>query len=132
MIGAVTNSVLNGKQPPIQTTVTDVEKCFDKPWLQAAINLLHEAGLSNDLLHILYWENKEANIADKVNGKLSKRIEVQKVVMQGSVWGGLKCTMDKLNKLLLQEEQTCNYYMGGKNILIGVLSMVDDTLSIAN
>ena len=134
VIGAVTNSVLNGKQPPIQTTVTDVEKCFDKLWLQAAINSLDEAGLSNDILNILYLENKEANIAVKVNGKLSKRFEVQKVVMQGSVWGGLKCTatLDKLNKLLLQEEQTCYYYMGDKNIPIGVLGMVDDTLSIAN
>ena len=40
-----TNSVINGKQPPIQMTVTDVEKCFDKLWLQATINELFEAGL---------------------------------------------------------------------------------------
>ena len=75
VIGAITNSVINGKQPPIQTTVTDVEKCFDKLWLQAAINSLHEAGLTSDILNILYLENKKANIAVKVNGKLSKDLK---------------------------------------------------------
>ena len=44
VIGAISNSVLNGKQPPIQITITDVEKCFDKLWLEAAINSLYEAG----------------------------------------------------------------------------------------
>ena len=92
VIGAISNSVLNGKQPPIQITITDVEKCFDKLWLEAAINSLYEAGLKNDMLNLLYLENKTANIAVKVNGKLSKRVKVHKVVMQGSVWGGLKCT----------------------------------------
>ena len=69
-----------------------------------------------------------------MNGKLSKRVKVHKVVMQGSVWGGLKCTttMDKLNQTLLQEEQTKYLYMGDKNIPIGVLGMVDDTISISN
>jgi hypothetical protein len=54
--------------------------------------------------------------------------------MQGSVWGGLNCTttLDKLNKILLQEEQTRYFYKGDHNIPIGVLGMVDDTLSIAN
>ena len=73
MIGVVTNSVLNRKPPPIQAAVTDVEKCFDKLWLQAAINSLHEAGLSNYWLNILYIENKKANIAVKINGKLIQK-----------------------------------------------------------
>ena len=79
-----------------------MEKCFDKLWLQAAINSIYEAGLSNDFLNILYIDNKKANIAVKVNGKLTQRFNVENIVMQGSVWGGLKCTttMDKLNKLL--------------------------------
>ena len=45
VIGAVTNTVLNGKQSPILTTITDMEKCFNKLWLQTAINSLHETGL---------------------------------------------------------------------------------------
>ena len=87
VIGAISNSVINGNQQPIQIAVTDVEKCFDKLWLQAAINSLYEAGLTNEVLNLLYVENKTANIAVKVNRKLTKRVEVNDIVMQGSVWG---------------------------------------------
>ena len=33
VLGAVMNSVINGKEDPIQIQVQDVEKCFDKLWL---------------------------------------------------------------------------------------------------
>ena len=58
VISAVMNSVVNGASPPIQVQVTDVEKCFDKMWLQSCINSLYEAGLKNDMLNLLYIENK--------------------------------------------------------------------------
>ena len=133
IVGAISNSVINGKQTPIQITMTDVEKCFDKLWLQATINALFEAGLTCDTLNLLYIENEYAQIAVKVNGNLTKRINVKEVVMQGSVWGGLKCStiMDKLNKVLLQEEHLKYFYMQDTNIPIGVLGMIDDTLSIS-
>ena len=86
VLGAIVNSVINGKMPPIQISVTDVEKCFDKMWLQATINALYEAGITNDTLNLLYLENKNAQIAIKVNNKLTKRVLVKDVVMQGSVW----------------------------------------------
>ena len=54
VIGAISNSVLNGKQSPIPKTITDVEKCFDKLWLEAAINSLYEVGFKNDMLNLLY------------------------------------------------------------------------------
>ena len=85
VVGAISNSVINGKQPPIQMTVTDVEKCFDKLWLQATINALFEAGLTCDTLNLLYIENENAQIAIKVNGNLTKRVNIKDVVMQGSV-----------------------------------------------
>ena len=70
----------------------DVQTCFDKLWLEASINSLYENGLQNDKLNLLFIENKVANIADKVNDKVSRRFIANNVVMQGSVWGGLKCT----------------------------------------
>ena len=62
-VGATSNSGMNGKQPPIQMTVTDVKKCFDKLWLQATINALFEADLTCDTLNIWYIENANAQIA---------------------------------------------------------------------
>ena len=87
MIGAITNSVICGKSIHVQ--VLDAIKCFDKLWRQVCVNSLYEAGIDNDLLKLLYIENKNAKIAVKINPKLSTRISVKDVVMQGSVCGSL-------------------------------------------
>ena len=63
VISAVINSVKHGGSKPIQIQVMDVEKCFDKLWLQSCINSLYEAGITNDYLNLLYIENKNAQIA---------------------------------------------------------------------
>ena len=39
MLGVVTFSVVNSKLPPIQVGVTDIEKCFDKVWLQTTFSI---------------------------------------------------------------------------------------------
>ena len=85
VLGAVTNSVVNAKCKPIQVQVMDVEKCFDRMWLQETINSLYEAGLTNDKLNLLYLENKNAQIAIKVNNTLTRRFPVKDVILQGSV-----------------------------------------------
>ena len=133
VISAITNSVRNGTSAPIQVQVMDAIKCFDKLWLQSCVNSLYEAGITNDILNILYIENKNAMIAVKVNNKLSTRIAVKDVVMQGSVWGSLKCTstMDKLNQIAMDKRSLQYKYMGDPNIPIGVLGMVDDTLAVS-
>ena len=133
VLGAINNSVINGSCKPIQVQTMDIMKCFDKLWLEASINALYEAGLKCDILNVLYEENKSADIAVKVNSSLSERIILNKVVMQGSVWGGLKCTtsMDKLNKLMMKKDTLMYKYREDPNIGIGVLGMIDDNLGIS-
>jgi hypothetical protein len=133
ILGAVINSVTNGGEEPIQIQVVDVEKCFDKLWLQATTNALYEAGIKCDLLNLLYIENKNAKIAVKANGQLTKRVDVKDVEIQGSVWGSMKCTktIDQLYKILLKQDHITYHYKGDENIKIGVLGMIDDTLSIS-
>ena len=75
------NSVVNGKEMPIQIQIGDVEKCFDKLWLQNTTNALFEAGLKSDMLNLLYLENRNARIAVKVNNHLTERISVKDVEM---------------------------------------------------
>ena len=77
VLGAVVNSVVNGKEGPIQIQIGDVEKCFDKLWLENTTNALFEAGLNSDLLNLLYLENQNARIAIKVNNHLTERINVR-------------------------------------------------------
>ena len=133
VISAVSNSVINGNLPPIQVQVMDAEKCFDKLWLQACINAIYESGINSDKLNLLYIENKNAQVAVKVNGRLSMRINVKDVVMQGTVWGSLKCTtsMDTLNKAAMGDQTLQYKYQGDPDIPIGVLGMIDDTLGVS-
>ena len=133
VIGAITNSIIHGNSKPIQIQVMDIKTCFDKLWLEASINSLYENGLQTDKLNLLYNENKYANIAVQVNDKVSKRFPVQSVVMQGSVWGGLKCTsqLDTLNKIMKSKETLLYKYRGNPSISVGVLGMVVDTLGVS-
>ena len=48
ILGAVINSVTNGAEDSIQVQVVDVEKCFDKLWLQSTTNALYDAGIKSD------------------------------------------------------------------------------------
>ena len=53
--------------------------------------------------------------------------------MQGSVWGGLKCTSknDRINKIMKSSDSLLYKYRNDPNIQIGVLGFVDDTLGIS-
>ena len=53
--------------------------------------------------------------------------------MQGTIWGSLKCTtkMDTLNKNMKEYKNLHYNYKEDKNIAIGELGMVDDTLALS-
>ena len=129
VVGAVINDVIKGKAEPIDITVYDVETCFDSMWLLESINRLHEAGLQNDHLPLLYLENKNAQVAVKTQGLKSQRVNIKNIIMQGSVWGSLKCTatMDSLGKFNYKNNK-CYKYKG--MVDVPSLGMVDDVLDI--
>ena len=106
------NTVINGKEDSIQIQVQDVNKYFDKFWLQETTNALYEAGLRNHMFNLLYLENKSAKVAIKIHNKLTKRFCVKNVELQGSVWGSLKCTsaMDRLNNIILSQDNLTYQY----------------------
>ena len=126
MISAVTNSVINGDSKPIQAQVMDMKTCLDKMWLETCITLLYENGLRDDELNLLYLENIKAEVSVKVNDRVSHRFPVNSVVMQGLVWGGLKCTsqIDMLNKIMKANESLLYKFRGDRTIPIGVLGLI--------
>ena len=127
VISAITTLVINGSSPAIQVQVMDQKTCFDKLWLQSCVNTLYKAGITDEKLNLLCIENQEAN------NQLTMKVSVKDIVMQGSVWGSLKCTisMDGLNKLALSDKSLQYKYKGDPNVPIGVLGFVDDTLGIS-
>ena len=133
VLSAINNSILKGNSEPIQLQVTDVKTCFDKLWLQSCTNALFECGLRNNMLSLMFLENRNVQYAIKVNNKLTRRVNAQDVELQGSVWSSLKCTsmMDTLNKIVMTDEDLQYHYKGDKDVPIGVRGMVDDTLGIS-
>ena len=130
VMNAITNYVIKEKSEPIDIQVYDVEKCFDSLWLQECINDLYEAGLDNDKLPILFYENQNAKVAIKTQQGITSRVNINNIVMQGSVWGSLFCTttMEKLGKLCYENKELLYKY---KNVVdVPPLGMVDDILSI--
>ena len=101
ILNAITNSVVNGGEDPVDVQLFDIDKCFDSLWVEECINDIFEAGLDNDKLVLLYLENQNANIAVKTASGKSKRVYIRNIFMQGTVWGSLLCTatMDKLGQL---------------------------------
>ena len=107
-------------------------KCFDSLWLSECINDLYDTGLKNDKLVLLHNSNMIANIAIKTASGTTDRFNIRKIAMQGTVWAGLMCTvsMDKLCKLILQDEQVLYKYRG--KVSVPPLEMVDDIISPVN
>ena len=130
VLNAIINSVIKGKEDPVDLEIFDIEKCFDGLWLEECINDIFEAGVDNDKLPLLYLENKNANIAVKTQEGKSDRVNIKNIIMQGTVWGSLLCTgtMDKLGQLVYKNPDLVYKYKGV--VETPSLGMVDDILSI--
>ena len=130
VINAIMNSIKKNKDESIDFQVYDVEKCFDTLWLHEVINCLYEAGLKNDKLPLLFLGNRNAKVAVKTSGGLSKRVNIKNIIMQGSVWGSICCVvlMDKLGQLAYSKPELLYYYKGV--VATPPLQMVDDVLGI--
>ena len=94
---------------------------------------MYEAGIQNDMLNLLYIENQISEVAVKTPWGISDRVTISDAVMQGTVFGSLKCTtsMDKICKLAYANKELQYFYKGDPNIGIGYLGAVDDLLAIS-
>ena len=123
------NATKQNNKEALDINVYDVYKCFESLWLSDCINDLYDAGLKNDKLVLLYESNRNANIAIQTSSGTTDRFSISNIVMQGTVWGGLKCTttMDGLPKQILQDAQSMYKYRG--EVSIPPLEMVDDVIT---
>jgi hypothetical protein len=123
------NASRKGNDSACDICVYDVRKCFDTLWLAECVNDLFEAGLTNDKLCILYYQNLSASIAVKTPHGTTERFNIQNIVMQGTVWAGLMCTcsMDKLGKQAYGDRNILYQYKGV--VQVPPLQMVDVVIS---
>ena len=131
----VLNGVINSSQKkeskPVDIQFFDIAKCFDTLWLSEVMNDLYEAGMCNDKFELLYLQNETANVAVKTLFSLTDRFHVKNTVMQGTLFGGLQCTvqMDKIGQKSYKRGKSLYNY--NKTAKIPILGMVDDLLSIS-
>ena len=130
VLNALMNDAVNGTKEAVDIAIYDAEKCFDSLWLEECINDIHDAGLQNDKLNLLYLMNNTAQVAVKTPWGSTERNTMSNIVMQGTVWGSLFCTatMDKLGKMKYSNKEMLYNYKG--IVEVPALEMVDDVVDV--
>ena len=135
VVYAVINSVIHGDAKPIDIQIYDVEKCFDKLWLEDTmldlVDTLPDCD-RDDKIALVYKLNQENSIAIKTPFGLTDRFVINDVVMQGGKWGPLQCsnTIDQIGKNCIKQNQYLYKYRDV--VSITPLAMVDDLLTLSN
>ena len=83
MIYGIINSVIKGKQEPIDLEIFDLEKCFDALWLDDCFNDLFDSledKNKNDKIALLYQSNVENLVAVNITVCITNRVNIPKIV----------------------------------------------------
>ena len=132
VLNSVINDVLQNRKKPIDIEILDYKQCFDSMWMEECLNDLWEAGIQDDHLALIYEINKNIDVAVKTPFGLTERKQVERVVMQGEVYGPLCCSVqvDTFGKECIQQRK----YLYQYKEIVGIppLAMVDELVLISN
>ena len=104
---------------------------FDSGELSVTLNSLYEAGITSDILPVIYEANKMNYIAVKTPGGLTERKSISNKIMQGDVLGPL-VSSNMVDKYVGERAmETGQIYMYKNKVKIPPLVMQDDILSIS-
>ena len=109
ILNGIINSAIQNESKPVELQIMDLEKCFDSLSLEYTINDLFDVNLNNDKLELLYKENESAKVKVKTFYGDTNEFELKNVVMQGTIFAGLKCTtqLGKLGKKHIMKANHC-------------------------
>ena len=118
------------KVSPIDVTLFDVAKCFDKIWLEDSLIDLFEAGLNNDNLVLPHKANVKNSVAVKTAFGKTDRFDITNNILQGTKFGPLMCTtsMSKLGDLEYKQSKQILTYKD--TVKVPSLGMIDDILNV--
>jgi len=97
---------------PVELILLDIKKCFDSLSLKYTINDLFDEKLTNDKLELLFKQNKFVKVKTLTLYEDTDVFDLNNVVMQGTIFAGLKCTtqLDKLGRKAYHEEEPLYVY----------------------
>ena len=77
-------------------TFYDIEKCFDRLWLEDCINSLWRCSVDDDILYLIYLLNRKPNIIVRTPFGNTQSFEIFNLVKQGTVLGPIlnNCSLD--------------------------------------
>ena len=119
------------KSKSIDVGVLDYRQCFDSMWLEETLNDMYEGGLIDDNLAVIYEANKKVKVAVKTPHGLTERVDINKIILQGDVFGPIQCSVsvDTYGKECLADEQYLYSYKGV--VQVPPLAMVDDLVIVS-
>ena len=88
IIHGVINSVVRGKEEPVDIQIYDLEKAFDTMWLEDCLNDIFDNTNTenhNDKLSLLYESNKVNMVAVKTAVGLTDRVNIPTVASSNRV-----------------------------------------------
>ena len=98
----------------IDIQFTDIKQCFDSVWLDEATNDLYNSGVKSRNLNLIYAGNKKTRMCVETHFSRSQRVQLNNVVMQGSVLGGIICSnhIAQLSNSMFKEGEVYMYGYG--------------------
>ena len=100
-------------------------------WLKETINDVYDANIKDDKIALLYESNKTSQVSIKTPVGITERKEIEEVVMQGGVFGGILCSLqnDKVGRESIETGE--NIYKYKNSVHVPSLGFVDDGIGIA-
>ena len=133
IVNSIIHDVLSKKsKSPIDIMVLDYKQMFDSECLFQCMNDVYEAGVDDDYFSLLYEANRENLVAVNTPHGLSKREQIDEIVMQGDVLAPLISSLqvDTIIKECLDENK--HLYLYKDIVPIPPLGLVDDLLTISS
>ena len=126
--GIINEAIRNGKSVDIQ--ILDYRQCFDSMWLEDCINDMYDCGVKNRNLAVIYEANKVNKVAVMTPNGLTERRNIEKIVMQGEIFGPLECSIsiDTFGKECMARGQ---YLYSYKGVDVPPLAMIDDLACVS-
>ena len=108
----------------------DYKQMFDGIILEDALMDLFDLGIEDDTLNILHAANKNIKFSVKSSNGVTEESEISSSVLQGDVWSPSMAAVDVERMGKDVEDQGLGYMYRGE-LLIGVMGLLDDTLSVS-
>ena len=101
-----------------------METCFDALWLEDSLNVLWNAGVTNDLFYIIYALNETCSIVVNTPFGQTSSIQIDNLVKQGTALGPVLCSTSIGDYCKENSSPRSGTYIG--NACVRPLAFIDD------